>query len=268
MLAVRPVKTRRLVTALITVLLSASSGFAQEAKTPSDAELGEITARGRILAAYDTAAWHASDAVQALHPAEGSVRRYVAKQTINGWIVGFGRLNDTSDKFLVAYEATEAEDPQHFSVKAHESPLEDTGFYFHSARAVDTALADFRGPKRAFNVAALPTGSQQLYVYVYPAQTDTNVFVMGGDVRYLISPDGESIVEKRQMHKTILENKVPGEGAKLAAGYHTHVLSDIPEDTDVFYVLTRKPAVPEYVGISKDLIYIVNVDGSIERAKM
>jgi hypothetical protein len=261
-------KTRHFVTALIAALVCVSVALAQKGGAPSAAELAEITARGRMLAAYDTAAWHATDAVQAMHPAQGSIRRYIAKQTINDWVVGFGRLNDAADKFFVAYEATQAEDPQHFTVKTYEPPQEETGFYFYSARAIDTALRDFQGPNRPFNVAALPAASEQHYVYVYPAQTDKSVFVMGADARYLMSPDGLTIVEKRQMHKSILENKVPGDGAKLAGGYHTHVLSDIPEDTDVFYVLIRKPPVPEYVGSLKHVVYVVNVDGTIGKAKM
>jgi hypothetical protein len=46
------------------------------------------------------------------------------------------------------------------------------------------------------------------------------------------------------------------------AGYHFHILSDLPEDTDVLYVLNRKPSMPEYVVAGK-LSYLVNTDGSI-----
>jgi hypothetical protein len=41
------------------------------------------------------------------------------------------------------------------------------------------------------------------------------------------------------------------------------VLSDVPEDSDVFCVLSRKPSMPEYVG-SKTAVYVVNTDGSIQ----
>src|SRR5258707_12538702 len=40
---------------------------------PSKAELEAITRRGRDLAGYDAAAWHASDAVMARKPKPGSV---------------------------------------------------------------------------------------------------------------------------------------------------------------------------------------------------
>ncbi|MFI5456914.1 MAG: hypothetical protein ACHRXM_15825 [Isosphaerales bacterium] len=48
-------------------------------ETPSKDELAAITQRGRDLAGYDAAAWHASDAVQAKEPKQGSVVRYVGK---------------------------------------------------------------------------------------------------------------------------------------------------------------------------------------------
>src|SRR5882762_1515983 len=78
----------------------------------------------------------------------------------------------------------------------------------------------------------------------------------GGDARYLISPDGKTIVEKRQLHKSIIENR--GDIRKdttSVGGFHTHVLSNVPEDTDVFYVLTRKPSEPEYVGGRDKSVY-------------
>ena len=74
------------------------------------------------------------------------------------------------------------------------------------------------------------------------------------------------MLEKRQMHKTILEfnsNDNSSGIKKLEAGYHTHVLSNIPEDSDVFYVLNRKPSIPEYIGTQSKKIYVVQTDGTI-----
>src|SRR5216117_1661215 len=74
------------------------------------------------------------------------------------------------------------------------------------------------------------------------------VYPLGWDVRYLVSAYGMEILEKRQMHKTIIENQPTQQAKKVGAGYHTHVLSDLPEDTDVFHVLTQDPPVPEMGG--------------------
>ena len=40
------------------------------------------------------------------------------------------------------------------------------------------------------------------------------------------------------------------------------VLDDVPEDTDVFHVLSRKPSVPQLIATRK-YVYQVAVDGSI-----
>jgi hypothetical protein len=126
----------------------------------SKAELAAITERGRDLASYDATAWHASDAVQAKKPKQGSVVRYIARKTDKGWVVAFGRLDEKMGKFLIAYEATQGDKPDVFVVKEVTPPKADTGFYFSAARAIDTSLKGFvehfEGDRRPYNVAVLP----------------------------------------------------------------------------------------------------------------
>jgi hypothetical protein len=74
-----------------------------------------------------------------------------------------------------------------------------------------------------------------------------------------MSADGLKIVEKRQMHKAILEFAT---ATNAAAGFHTAVLDQIPEDTDVFHVLARKPSVPQWIG-TRLFVYRVEPDGTI-----
>ncbi|HVG32063.1 MAG TPA: hypothetical protein VM911_03255 [Pyrinomonadaceae bacterium] len=242
------------------ILLCVSTGSAQRNSPASQAELAEITERGRQLAAYDMAAWYSTDAVMALKPDESSVTRYVANKTDSGWTVAYGRLNEKRDRFLIVYEATQGATPKEFATKKYSPPKEDTGFYLLAAKAIETALADFKGADRPYNVAVLPTKANQMYVYVVPAQTKHGIFPLGGDVRYLISQDGSKIVEKRQMHKAILEFETSN---NMEAGYHVAVLDDVPEDTDVFHVLSRTPSVPEWIATRK-YVYVVERDGTIK----
>lgn len=108
--------------------------------------------------------------------------------------------------------------------------------------------------------------SGQLYVYVLPAQTVAEVYPLGGDVRYLVSADGTNILETRQLHKSILEgNHSLPSGSKPTLGHHTHVLTDILEDTDVFHVLRQTHPLQEAVG-TKSGIYMIEIDGTIKRA--
>jgi hypothetical protein len=150
-------------------------------------ELVAITERGRDLAGYDAAAWHASDAVQAKQPKEGSIVRYIAHKIDKRWVVAFGRLDEKGEKFLIAYEATQGDKPDVFSVKEITPPKEDTGFIYSAARAIDTSLKDFvehfEGEQRPYNVAALPAEKGQIWVYLVPAPTRAGVWPLGGDVR-------------------------------------------------------------------------------------
>lgn len=252
---------RRLTIFILLILLSVASAFSQRTSPPSKAELAQITERGRQLAEYDVAAWFASDAVVALKPVEGSVSRYIAKKTGEAWVVFFGRLNEKRDKFLIAYEATQSTNAKEFSVRRFETPKEDSGFLLSAAKAIETSLADFKGTPRPYNVAALPTNSNQVYVYVVPAQTKHGVYPLGGDARYLVSQDGSKIIEKRQLHISIIEFSSPADLQKVG-GFHTAVLDDIPEDTDVFHVLSRQPSVPEWIG-TKQYVFRIETDGTI-----
>ena len=81
-------------------------------------------------------------------------------------------------------------------------------------------------------------------------------------MRYLVSKDGARIVEKRRLHLTVLPFSAPAEGESPVATTHTAVLRDVPEDTDVFLVVSKKPPLPHYV-IMKRFLYRIDVDGSI-----
>src|SRR5262249_11593316 len=204
---------------------------------------------GTLLNEYDQAAWHASDAVQTANPKTVEGLRWIAKKENGQWTVVFGKLNADKTQFLIHYQARQLAKAREFSVQEVAPPRSDNGFFFATAKAVDLALADFHGEKRPYNYAVLPAPQDQLFVYLYPAQTKPRVYPLGGDVRYLISADGSKIIEARQLHKSILETAAPGDkGKKVVAGFHSHVLSDLPEDTDVFHVLTQDQRVPEIVG--------------------
>jgi hypothetical protein len=242
----------------------------QENKLPTPAELLATTARGKMLAEYDVASWHATDAVQDLKPEKGSTRYYIAKKGESGWVVVFGRLNQSQDKFLTVYEATQGIRPEFFTTKKYDPPLESIGFYLFAAKAFEAALKDLGPVHRPYNAYAISSETGQLYVYLLPASDKDGVYLLGGDARYTFSADGRTLIEKRQMHKAILEfnfNDKPSGMKKVEVGYHIHVLSNSPEDSDVFYVLSRKPAIPEYIGMQDKKIYVVHTDGTIVLGK-
>jgi hypothetical protein len=226
----------------------------------------DVTERGRALYEYDQAAWHATDVVQAAHPAQGLVKRYIARKSDAGWTVVFGRLSDQGDKFLIAYKATEGANLQEFSVSKMDPPAEEAGFYLAAAKAIDLADHDFKSREnRPYNAAVLPAPGNQLYVYIYPAQTEAGQYPVGGDVRYLISGDGSSVVDQHRMHKTIVEGWTKPPSSYWIGRYHTHELGDEVEDSDVFHVLSSK--VVEYIGMPNKKFFRVNTDGTIVEVK-
>ena len=144
--------------------------------------------------------------------------------------------------------------------------METSDFYFSAAKAIETALKDLGAVNRPYNTYAIPSETGQLYVYLLPAQTTDGVYPLGADVRYTFTADGNALLEKHPMHKSVLEfdpKDKSGAGRKIEASWHTHVLSNRPEDSDVFYVLTRKPSIPEYVGTMDKKIWVINKDGTI-----
>lgn len=249
----------------LAVCVSVISG--QQGKPLSDTDLAAITNRGRLLEEYDVAAWHATDAVKALNSGKDTIGRYIARKTDSGWVVDFGRLNRTKDAFLIAYEANHGKSPQDFTIKTLDPPRADTGFLLSAAKAIDIAMQNFPHEARPYNVYILPLDSGEFYVYILPAQTVTGVYPLGGDTRFLVSADCSKIIETRQLHKTIFEITHSDQPGKKAVGHmHAYVLTDTPEDTDVFHVLRQTPPLPEYVG-TKSGVYVAETDGRIERAK-
>jgi hypothetical protein len=251
-------------TLALSLLLCSSLVSAAEEKSTSDCDLTGTTERGRAMEEYDVASWHATDAVLALKPAEGSTRYYLARKGDSGWIVVFGKFNEARDRFLVVYEAVQRSGPEDFSVVKHDPPIEDAGFYLAAAKATEKALADFPLERPSYNTYVLPRPDGQLYVYLLPATSENGVYLLGGDIRYLFSAGGNTILARHPMHKTILTFN---SDAKMVAGVHTHILTACPEDSDVFYVLSRKPSVPEMVVTGKHEMYLVLTDGVIERTK-
>jgi len=240
---------------------------AKKKEEPPDPAWAGITARGRMLAEYHSAARNATDAFLAAHPEQGSATIYIAKKTDAGWVVAFGRFNDPHDRFLVVYQATQGITPDEFKIAQNLPPQEDAGFFYVAAKALETCVRDFHSDIHRYDIAVLPAESNQMYVYIYPAQSIKGAFLYGGDVRYRVSADGSAIVEKHQMHKAVFELKGNlGPGKTVTDGWHVHVLSDVPEDTDVFYVLVRKPSIPEFIGAGKH-VYQVQVDGTIRRTR-
>jgi len=249
--------------ALLLLLLAASLP-GQEPPLPSGDQLAAITRRGRTLAAYDFVAWHGSDAIMELRPDSSRVGMYIARGEPTGWVLAIGRLSATLDTFYVAYEARVDDSAKAFRARALEPRVADTDYYARAARALVTTLDVFKGERRPYNLAVFPVeGGDGWWVYHFPAQLIPGVWPHGGDWRYRVSSDGRTILETRQLHRSILESQAPDSlRGKIERGYHTAIMDDMVEDTDVFLVLARKPVIPETV-VSRSFMFTIDTTGAI-----
>lgn len=243
---------------LLTSILSCSDKY-----EPSKPQLEAISYRGNQLYYYDKACWIATDYLLGKQVDASLANKFIAHRSGSSWVVGFGSISDDRGKFLLAYEVELDNGIKVMGYRKLEPLKEDTLFYFKAAKSIDLTLNDYEFQNRPYNYAVLPAGNNQLYVYHYPAQTRTGVFPLGGDVRYLVDHTGSIILEKRILHRNILERSFRMKNGKLASGgMHTAVLAPIPEDTDIFHVLARKLKIPEIV-VTERLSYQINADGSI-----
>jgi len=226
----------------------------------SPAELAAISQRGKTLAEYHHAASGAGHALVASKPDTQNLRLFTLQKTESGWTVAIGRFSEDRKRFLIFCEASQTADPHKFSIRKHDPARDDAGFHFVRAKAIDLAAVDFQlvQQKRKYSVMALPAATGQIYVYVVPRQIYEGIYPLGGDIRYLVSEDGNTILERRPLHKNILEMRVTNSSPRL----HTHAMTDVPEDTDVFHVLIRKPACQEII-VTEHHVYTIEVDGGI-----
>lgn len=235
---------------------------AQAPSPPADTTLEGISARGRLLAAYDAAAWRATDAaLQRIVAA--SVNGYIARRGVGSWDVLFGRLTSGTDTFLVAATVTEPETEGSRTVVFHDPPIVASDADLRAFRARSTAVRAFEARPRSYtgpyNVYVLPRSGGTWWAYFLPAQTQLGVYPHGGDVRFVMSADGRTVLEVHQMHNTVLQMQVP---AEAVAGMHTVVTANVPQDSDVFLVLVRQPPKPELIA-TEHYHYQIHIDGTI-----
>lgn len=227
-------------------------------------ELAAISARGKALAEYDEAAWHASDAAASIFQSMTTKGLYVADKAKGKWVVYFGKFNsDARDQFLVLVEATQKKDVEYTTTR-HDTPKVETGRVLDLARAAATCRDQFKGENRPYNIAVLPGEKNKWWVYVLPAQTTTGIFPIGGDVRYTVSPDGKTILDTHPMHVVVQEFKgAPLQPTAPAMLVRTAVLDDAPEDSDVFFAMSFKPSTPHLI-ITRNFVYQVAPTGQIQ----
>ena len=248
-------------------LLVSTPGAAQTPPSITRAELDAISVRGWQMVLYFQAMWMGAEAVLALQPRPELIPTLIARERPDRrWEVALGRLNTAADTFLVAYRAEQtAYGAVSFRTYEMRPPMPDVDFYVRAARALALGWSDFGQPSRRYNAMLIPVaGERDWYVYVLPAQQVSGVWPHGGDIRYRVSADGRTILERRRMHKTILEPQIQAklEGSELDFVMHSAIMDDRPEDSDVFHAVIRRPRVSEVV-VTRSFMFTIDTLGRI-----
>lgn len=230
---------------------------------PAQPMLDQISMRGRDLFEYEKVSIVGTDALLAkIKPPPDKFDYYVAARSSDGWRLYFGKLNTSKSEFAIWYEVNlTGGAPQ---VSLYDQPKVDTGGICARARAVAVCLPLSRRTGATMNYAVLPESADKYFVYVYPGTNKPGTYLLGGDVRYLVSGTDGKILVTKQLHRGVTEypsQDLP-KGSEPVSGMHSAIMDDVPEDTDVLHVLLRRPQLPEYV-LTEHWLYQVNEDGSI-----
>lgn len=239
---------------------------------PTAAVLAQVTARGRALFLYDAAAVAATDAVTqkfgtAAPVPSGARMLYIGRPTAAGWQFDFGYLSAHGKSFTIVYRSVEDGLNSRAFTASQLAGVAAQGDAFDvaAAHALLLAMRTFAFNRTVqYDYALLQRQDGAWYAYLYPAYTGYANPQFGADGRLTISADGTQIIENHRMHNALISEgaNVP-QHAQSVAGFHTDVVDDVPEDSDVFHVLLRQPRIPDYVGASGHL-YRINADGTID----
>lgn len=245
------------------VLVTAQAGFGQENEDPV---LRQVERLGRALYEYDQAAAKATDALMDLHPEQSRLGMFIAWRTDTGWKVGFGHLDPEGTAFLLAYEAGIGPDGETWRVETFPEPVRRTGFYRQAARAWQAVKPRVKTDFAPLNVAMLPGDGESIYVYVYPGQTTFDHYRLGGDTRYTCDLKRNTVTETRRLHRDVLlmPYAVKSDEDKVDITSTTAVVTNVPVETDILYVLSRRFSA-QHVVLTKQWTYILTPKGRIAK---
>ncbi|GEM_PF-6307171 len=234
--------------ALLTLCLFAGHAAA-EPVAPSPADIARIEARGQQIAGHERAVIRATDLLMASKQDVGSVDTYLAVPSDGGWTVYFGKLSNEGFAAPFVYVCA-AE-----SCQASPSGIPNTAPPEVASLAKAISLVRSVAPPippgapfSQFNVAVFREPDNTITAYLTPGNEDPRAILLGGDVKISISADGASVLSQTELHNTTL--RIPlslPDGKQPAGAYHTHVVSELPTETDVALMLLHPVLAPHFI---------------------
>ena len=246
----------------LAVLLIFCKGVSAQEVFPSQEEIKRIEARGKQIANYERAAIRATDLMLAHHPDKSKLGIYVAVNQNNKWTVYFGKL---VDKGLEAEYVYSCPDGQFDQMKPDENDknISTEAFYFAKAVSLarDSIAQEMTFPRYNTNVFREQDG--KITVYFIPGNKELDTVILGGDFKVSVSNDASKILNKTKLHANSLTFSLKAEKDRpTAAAFHTHVLSELPTETDVALILLYPVLAPHYV-TAQTWMSKINADGQI-----
>ena len=223
----------------------------------------KIQRKGELIYTYNRRNALATDILLSKVSSFPQNQLYIPYENAGEHIVSFGHLSDDSKTFVVSYQVVfslEQEDEAELII--YPEPKILTGSVCFLAKAVDSAASVFEPVATSYNYLPLREDTGNISVYFIPASSDPNIEYIGGDSKIIVSPNGEKIIETVILHKTVLERRIDESEDQILAGFHTHVLGNYPVETDVFYVLSSRLKIPEYIATER-WMYKIETDGTI-----
>ncbi len=259
-----------LVAVSMPLAVRAKDGAQAVAISASDQALvNRAIARGDMLYAYDQAAWHGTDDLQAKAKAAG-VSETLAP-TIGGWIVDGTATEpvltfiDKSDQPQAIYTARFADNGTRLVDSKLLGPGDDRSLSparLKLVAALRAARAEADRAKLAicantrFNTVVLPpeTPDGPTLVYFLTPQTQNGVWPMGGHYLIAVKPDG-TIGSTRPFTKSCIATGSPPKGSP-AALVISHLLDPVPTEIHVFTM--RAARLPVFVITAQNkLVWVV-----------
>lgn len=259
--------TRLLCFVMASILAAVAPAISQSQSRPAaDQELAAISKRGQILAQMQTLKDSATDLLltkkqqhlDCATTAGAELSVLVQLPPYGETKVVYGRLGASQDTYLIDFVVTG--NKGNMAIKTFSTALRDNEYFWDAARALSRARQSTGGWPGSYLVLPLDKNHKRFYVYLYPRDKG-KTYLLGGDKRYKVILDGDSaqIAETKQLHRATLTYQVK-KNARFS--YHSAVVDDKPEDTDVLHVLTRKPCLPELVSTA-NYLYRIETDGQI-----
>ena len=149
--------------------------------------------------------------------------------------------------------------------QAEQVPLTPLQLRMAKARSIGPG-PDFRPcTNAAFNAAIVPPASLDapLEMYLTSAQTDANVYPLGGHYLLSLAPDGR-LLSVRKFTNSCLNMERPRGGGRRgepAALFVSHLLDPIPTEIHVFMALSSQAAPASSGSATRTSVWVVTGDG-------